>query len=279
MLASINIGNFNNTITPLSSIHSLNNDIIYVLGAGVNQSIKTIDRDPAFSPPLSHNFFKIARNLPKSRFRGYDDILSSLYNYIEIYWHKSKSDLEIFDFNLEECFTLIQLQLRETRSTEEYLNLLKIRYLLVAFFAEVLSEFRDYYLLSSVMLNFGKILYNERPMIITFNYDIFIELVIEYASGKNNAKLNYLNRFQRELTDEEQYNIVSNSEWNWNRPLGYGIKFDKVLLHDGSIAFREKYFDKKTFYSNKKNKLYPWSILKLHGSLNWWRYVNDTPNR
>ena len=93
MLASINIGNFNNTITPLSSIHSLNNDIIYVLGCRRKSIDKNYNRDPAFSPPLSHNFFKILRNLPKSMFRGYDNILSSLYNYIEIYWHKSKSDL------------------------------------------------------------------------------------------------------------------------------------------------------------------------------------------
>ena len=260
----------------------MNNDIVYVLGAGVNESIRTIDRQPAFSPPLSHNFFKVARNLPKSRFRDYDDCLSPLYNYISRCWHKSKSDLEIDDFNLEECFTLIQLQLTEARlerDSQKVNDLLKVQYFLIAFFIEVLSEFHDYFILSPTMLDFGKILYNERPMIITFNYDLFMEFVIEHASGKNNAQLNYLNKFERVLTKEELYSIVSNSEWNWNRPLAYGIKFDKVLVHDGSMAFREKYFDKRTFYSNRKNKLYPWSILKLHGSINWYRYVKDTPNQ
>lgn len=140
-------------------------------------------------------------------------------------------------------------------------------------------EFQDYYILSATMFDFGKILYNERPTIITFNYDLFVESIIERASGKNTAKLNYLNEFERVLTKEQLRSIVSNSEWNWNRPLAYGIKFDNVLLHDGSMALREKYFDKRDFYSNRKNKLYSWSILKLHGSLNWYRYVKDTPNR
>jgi hypothetical protein len=115
----------------------LNNDIIYVLGAGVNQSIRIIDRQPSFSPPLSNNFFKVARNLPKSRFRYYDDLLSPLYNYISRYWHKSKSDLEIDDFNLEECFTLIQLQLTEARlerNSQKVNDLSKVQYFLIAFF-------------------------------------------------------------------------------------------------------------------------------------------------
>lgn len=235
--------------------HPLNNDIVYVLGAGVNQSIKMIDRQPVFSPPLSHNFFKIARNLPKSRFRDYDAILSPLYDYIFKYWRKSKADLEIDDFNLEECFTLIQLQLTEARlekDNQRVNNLLKIQYFLVAFFVEVLSEFGDYCLLSPAMLGFGNVLYNEQPMIITFNYDLFIESVIEHGSGKNSPDLDYLNRFQRELTEGELLTIVSNSEWKWNCPLAYGIKFDRVLLHDGSIAFREKHFDKRIFYSHKK---------------------------
>jgi len=49
------------------------------------------------------------------------------------------------------------------------------------------------------------------------------------------------------------------------------------MLYDGAIGpSREKYFNKKTFYSH--NKLYPWSILKLHGSLNWWKFIPFSPN-
>ena len=44
------------------------------------------------------------------------------------------------------------------------------------------------------------------------------------------------------------------------------------------MALREKYFDKRTFYSNRKNKLYTWSILKLHGSINWYIYVKELKN-
>jgi hypothetical protein len=65
-----------------------------------------------------------------------------------------------------------------------------------------------------------------------------------------------------DLTKSELADIVS-SEWNWNRPLAYRVKFDRVLLHDGSAGNRQKFFDKRPVYSNKNNR---WSILKLHGS-------------
>jgi hypothetical protein len=86
------------------------NDTVYVLGAGVNQAIKTFDRKPVVSPPLMTNFFKIARKV-HVRFRDYDTILKALYDYIFKYWHKTKDDLENSEFSLEDCFSFIQLQL------------------------------------------------------------------------------------------------------------------------------------------------------------------------
>lgn len=64
-------------------------NVVYLLGAGVNQSIKTFDRKPVVSPPLAKNLFKIARKL-HVRFRDCVDLLSPLYSYISKYWHKDR---------------------------------------------------------------------------------------------------------------------------------------------------------------------------------------------
>ncbi len=214
------------------------NDTVYVLGAGVNQAIQTFDRKTVVSPPLMTNFFKIARKV-HVRFRDYDALLKPLYDYILKYWHKTIDDLENSEFSLEDCFSFIQLQLIDAELDNDikkikYLS--KIQYLLIGFFVEVLLEFRDYYKLSPVMLNFGKILYTERATIITFNYDLFVEDILSYLYGN----------------------------YGWNQVQSYKIKFDKTFGKQGSTSnFRE---------------VVP-SVLKLHGSVNWYRYVNQTPNQ
>ena len=58
-----------------------------------------------------------------------------------------------------------------------------------------------------------------------FNYDNFIESMIELASHPRSGSDE---SFGRGTYD---YNRFSNTEiayshWNWNRPLAYGIKFD-----------------------------------------------------
>jgi hypothetical protein len=50
----------------------------------------------------------------------------------------------------------------------------------------------------------------------------------------------------------------------WNQAQSYKIKFDKT-------------FGKQAFTSNSR-EVRP-SVLKLHGSVNWYRYVKQTPNQ
>ena len=71
---------------------------------------------------------------------------------------------------------------------------------------------------------------------------------------------------QIKLSDE----IISYRPSNWNRALGYAIKFDKVQL---PISV-DKYIKGRKYYSLSENKLHKWYILKLHGSINWFRYLN-----
>ena len=80
-------------------------------------------------------------------------------------------------------------------------------------------------------------------------------------------------KFKEQVFDEE----LGYSYWNWNRALGYGMKFDQTMMYDGGEGTKQKYFQGSRFYSHPDNNLYPWQLLKLHGSLNWFRYLPATP--
>ena len=91
---------------------------VYVLGAGVNKSIKinygVQTNKLEVSPPLARDFFQVAFAMAHGRFaRKYQNQFKQLPLYIKNYWKKSFSDLTTSDFELEECFTLIELQLRD----------------------------------------------------------------------------------------------------------------------------------------------------------------------
>jgi hypothetical protein len=179
---------------------------------------------------------------------------------------------------LEECFTLIELQSKEAEKNNDFeiiQQLDNIRYLLTAFLREVTSDFEEWGVChSQAAKQFGRILYKEKPTIITFNYDFFIEKVIELASGQKQDSLD--TRMKFEVNDEE----LGHSFWNWNRPLAYSIEFDDVMLYDGAEGNRQKFIRGERFYSHPNNKLYTDSyLLKLHGSLNWFRYLPFTPNQ
>lgn len=247
---------------------------VYLLGAGANQSIRDLDNLP---PPMTKNFFQISLKKGKYANEHYIEKAQSVYDYIEKYWRKNKSDLATSSFDLEECFTLLERQARQAQQRNDeqrYRELWKIQFLLKSFFAEVLSEFETFAYTSETMQKFGKLLYKERPTILTFNYDCFVEAVIEGVSGVNPSLPEEMFKpppdkwpFERiKVSDEE----LAYSHFNWNRPLGYGLIFDEVQLHRAGLS---TYVEGKRFYSHCQNKLYSWPILKLHGSLNWFRYL------
>lgn len=243
-------------------------ETVYLLGAGVNQSLKDFDN---LSPPLISNLFQIALAKRKYSDESYAHQIQLVYDYIEKYWKKSKSDLSEAPFDLEQCFTLLERQEDEAyeRDPEEYKKLKTIEFRLESLLAEVLSEF-EHSGFSLEMHNFGRILIHEKPTIITFNYDCILESAIESASGVNPSVPDEFRQWKPFEQTEIPEGLLPYSHHNWNRPLGYGIIFDEVQLHQAGVS---KYVDERRFYSHPKNKLYPCPILKLHGSLNWFRYI------
>lgn len=267
---------------------------VYVLGAGVNQTIKD---DDELSPPLSNNFFQIVLRKPH-RFREKDYIseIQKVCDYIDQYWKIEKEALKSTPFDLEECFTMLELQIREAehrRDRRELYRLRDIQDVLFFLVAQIFSSFEnDVTALSTkqTMNDFGQVLYSEKPVIITFNYDCNIERAIENASGTNpsvsklrdEGKILFekekmesmksgkteLEAIQGFLPQEPIRKSLFYSDYNWARPLGYGIKFDRIQK---DLPGFSSYVDGETFYALSGNELYPWYILKLHGSLNWLR--------
>jgi len=246
------------------------NDTTYVLGAGVNREI--IDRD-GFSRPLINEFFQVA--LEKRKFSGalHTGRLQIVYDYIYKYWRKTRSDLTRIPFDLEECFTMLELQLCEAiakKDDEESIQLHTIQSRLKGLVAELLSEFEMQAFRSDAMVRFGRVLYEAKPTILTFNYDCILEAIIESASGLNPSsppeRLSRAPFGPTKLSDDE----LAYSHFNWKRPLAYGIQFDLVQLPQAGAS---RYAEGKEFYSHPQNQLYFSPILKLHGSLNWFRYL------
>lgn len=244
-------------------------EFVYLLGAGANQLVSDWD---GLKPPLANNLFQMA--LQSDRFRGehYSNRVAPIYDYISRYWKMSTDDLRSSPFNLEDCFTVLQLQRSEAGRAENYegyARLAGIEFLLESLLAEYLSEFETFAVTSDLMRRFGAIVYRERPILLTLNYDCIFEAVIETASGVN---VNIPQSFRGGPDEEGEVpdDDLPYSHCNWNRPLAYGIKFDNVQLQRAGLS---TYVEGSRFYSHPENKLYSWRILKLHGSLNWFQYL------
>lgn len=234
---------------------------VYVLGAGVNKILHYIGNNKCYSAPVNNDFFKILFGIDFDRSiltKYYDDHCKLLSDYIFDNWGKNKQQLITDGLNLEELYTKIQDHRIEAESKGNDDELKRLEYVYTSInilFLAVLTLFKwsPYY--SDEFLKFGRLLYKEQPTIITFNYDNFVERSIEVASG--------------EIKNSDPFGF----KWNWNKALAYGIKFDEIV-YDNKKRNNIK-LSGEEFYSN--NNLYDWSILKLHGSVNWWEYIEDSP--
>ena len=89
---------------------------VYLFGAGINYGLKNYvpNNNTAYSPPLAKNFFKMCLSQwDYISNRNHAPISHHVFDYIKKYWNLSVDDLKIKDFDLEECFTLIQLQKKD----------------------------------------------------------------------------------------------------------------------------------------------------------------------
>ncbi len=244
-------------------------ETVFVFGAGINRGIFDWD---GLQPPLANDFFQLALKHPRIGDQPHRDSLQPLFQFIKRYWKLNIEDLENQPFALEDCYTMIQLQVLEAQQEndiETWSDRIRIYYELTAFLAEYLSQFESFIHNSYEFQQLGKILYDTKPAVLTFNYDTLLESAIESASGINSKiPATFLKKPPEDggvPTEELTY-----SHFNWNRPLAYGIRFDEIQLHRaGTYAFASK----EDFYSPAGNALYSPPFLKLHGSVNWFEHT------
>jgi hypothetical protein len=247
-------------------------ETVYILGAGVNQTVEDWD---GHRPPLMSNFFNIVLQKRKFADKYYIEQIQDVLDYITKWKLKqSKEDLARSPFDLEMLFTFIEKQIHKAEQIndkEETRRLITIKFRLESLLAEVLSDFEFFSFTSHSMRNLGKVILYDKPTIISFNYDCLIEGALELASGVNpslpKSFIEYHTFEDKELPDD----LLAYSHNNWNRPLGYGFRFDEVELQQAGIS---KFARGSRFYSISQNQLYKKPLLKLHGSLNWFRYTH-----
>jgi hypothetical protein len=242
---------------------------VFILGAGFNQCVNDWN---GLKPPLATDFFQTILKSDKYQSGGYSRLTDPIYQYIAKFWKKTEADLLAQPFDLEECFTFIELQYYESAQCgdkDKATELATINFNLKTLLAEFLSEFEIFSFQSEPLRDFARKIYEERHPVITFNYDCILEDAIKSASGVcQQIPASFLRPQSEdgELPDD----ILAYSHCNWNPPLGYGFKFDEIQLQQAGVS---RYVDGHRFYSHPKNTIYDWKILKLHGSLNWFHYL------
>jgi len=242
--------------------------VVYLFGAGINRGL--MDRD-GIVPPLATDLFVQAMKFPRLSHENYVRKIEPVFEYIKKYWKLDRKDLSTNHFDLEACYTLLELQLNEAKSHGSHKDTIKLQDIilkLTILFAETLQEFEYSAHNSDAFQELGKIIYSENADVLTFNYDTLIESTIESASlvlGRIPPGYRGGPHESGEISEDE----IRYSHFNWNRPLGYGVKFDEVMLHRAGVP---TYVEGERFYNTHSEGLYNNVILKLHGSLNWFVY-------
>ena len=257
---------------------------VYVLGAGVNQSIKD---NKGASPPLNSNFFQVAEKKGWfSREKNMPDwmkILSPILKFIWNYWKIDEDDLATKDFDFEGLFTFIESQLADAENENEKQQLEEITSKLRSFVFQLLtrlefepSGYFDHKTENFIRTfsDFAECIWKEQATIITFNYDTFLEHAIHLVSGWNLETMKDISQKMR-TTGPPQMMMQAEDylfDHNWLSALAYGVnKFDLVQTENAGVR---SLVDGKKFYELHK-KMEDLTILKMHGSVNWLRYTGD----
>ncbi|KKN05371.1 hypothetical protein LCGC14_1088020 [marine sediment metagenome] len=239
------------------------NNIVFLLGAGFNQELKDWDD---LKPPMARNFFQLIRQ--SSHYENiYHEQLRKVYGFIQEYWKLEEEEISRKEFDLEKLFTFLQLTIDDIYKKERYDELIELHSIqdsLVTVFINFLQRFDLHHIRFELYQRFGKKLMEFKPDIITFNYDLYLENILESASGLNvsipESFSNVHNLDDFNLPDD----IIRYSHYKYNIPLAYGFKFDIVRIFmagNRKYEFGERFYDFHELYTNP--------IIKLHGSLNW----------
>lgn len=267
-------------------------ETVYVFGAGINQSLCNAQGN---RPPLATDLFQKALARPIPGYAGEPSWYSPVFDFIQRFWKLSVDDLKHQPFDLEECYTLLELQANEAHrrgNLTEALRLFDVKSRLTLFFSKYLghSSFSAHNR-SVDFMTLGKVLWKEKATVITFNYDDLVESAIQSAAGPSfKADVRwpeYSEAKQRRKSGErldwpswDKFNdipdeVMTYSRYAWDPLRAYGVKFDEVVHRAwdvrGILVNGDAYFE-------HNGPCQP-TVLKMHGSLNWGRYVRHVHQR
>lgn len=262
-------------------------ETVYMLGAGINWSIKHPLRD--VRPPLARDFFQqLLKDDSPAKLQLLREESRSLYGYIDSVWGLSIQELKSGEFDLEKCYTRIQ-QDKRTQDMERWTELWQVESQLTALLGGFLAgfvpygtppDFGDEEPKRQSFLEFATQILQERATVLTFNYDTLLEQAIEAASGQRPTpeSLQGDELLKIMQTPEETQRIVpedllSYSQANWNPLRAYGIEFDEVQIRSNPTLAP---VPGERFYAAPGNTPYDFLFLKLHGSLNWYTYTGTS---
>lgn len=232
-----------------------------ILGAGTNRSLQ--DRH-GMRPPLIRDLFIQALANPELSEEKTLNQMKVVFDYIARFWHLSIEQLREREFDLEECYTLLHLQREEALASGDegqVSELWQVEYQLSSYFARCLAKFDHVYFGDGPFRYLADQILENKPAVLSFNYDTLLERALESASGLK------ISQFRRSIEGPLSEDDLVDSHFKWNRPCAYGIEFDYVQLHRaGTVDIANG----REFY--RKNGLYSPPLLKLHGSLNWFIY-------
>jgi len=150
-------------------------DTTYLLGAGINRAVRSPE---GLAPPLARDFFRQALRLPRLATKFGQNQLVPLLDFIRRYWRLDKEQLKSADFDLEECFTFIDLQRREAEvnGDKEMLGrALQLTDLLTDLLFEYFSECERWYVRASDFQAFGRYIYREPSVPIIVGHEVEIK--------------------------------------------------------------------------------------------------------
>ena len=268
-------------------------DTVFLLGAGINRSARSWHDLVA---PISGDFFRHALRHPRISAQFMQDRLAPLFAFTRKFWRMDRDDLLEKDFDLEDCFTLVELERREAFARGDQGRLEAATYiqdLLTELLLEYLGDLHYGIQDESAFGAFAAHIYDTKSVVLTLNYDTLLESQIENASPPNTSAIQtYMRRqeaessarsklalelrqqgaseeaiaarmFQEEeVTDDD----VAFTHHVWNPVLAYAARFDEVTLATPGIS---KIVSGSRYYGHPRNAVDHAPFLKLHGSLGW----------
>jgi hypothetical protein len=238
-------------------------ETVYVFGAGINRNVRDLG---GAKPPLATDLFKQVlwhEELGDLAIRE----IPELFEYIKRYWKRSIEDLREEPFDLEACYTLLQQQRQEFKAEgnlkrEE--EVARVEDQLTALFTKFLG-FIEVSAGDSALSRVAAKILGDRAVVLTFNYDTIVERAMEFVGGRTEQP----SPLEKGRVPDEH---LWYSDFQWNRALAYGVRFDEVHLQQ--VGAEPEPVEGERFYAAPENALYPAPILKLHGSLNWFRHTS-----